>query len=53
MPVPGTGNAANAFPITAKAAKYRDASFPHPVKKVMTGLLRIYTKITKRIVKAY
>jgi len=44
-------NAANAFYITAKVEKYRDASFPYQVKRLMIDQLRISTKIIKRIVK--
>jgi hypothetical protein len=42
-------NAVNAFHIIAEVAKYRDASFPHPVKRLMIGQLKISTMIIKKI----
>ena len=38
-------NAVNALPITAEAGKYRGVSSPSPVKRHMTGPLRISAKI--------
>jgi hypothetical protein len=44
-------NVVNVLHITAEAEKYRDASFPNPVKRLMIGQLAIFTKIIKRIIK--
>ena len=43
-------NAANVLPTIAEVEKHRDASFPNPVKKLMTGQLKISIKIIKRTV---
>jgi len=45
-----TANAVNVLHITAEAAKYQDASFPNPEKRLTTGPLKISTEITKRII---
>ena len=42
-------NAVNVFHITAEAEKFRDASSPKPVKRLMTGQLKISTGIIKII----
>lgn len=44
-------NVANALHIIAKVEKFQDAFFPKLVKRLMTGQLRISTKIIRRIVK--
>jgi len=46
-------NAVNVLHITEKAEKCQGASFPKPVKRLMIGQLRIFTKIIKRIVKTH
>lgn len=38
-------NAANVFHITAEAEKYRDASSPYRVKRLIIAQLKISTKI--------
>jgi len=43
-------NAVNVLHTIAEVEKYRDASFPNPVKRLMTGRLIISTKIIKRMV---
>jgi len=45
--VQDAANAANASHITAEAEKCRDASFPKPVKELMTDQSRIFTGIIK------
>jgi len=46
---PITANAVSAFYIIAEAGKSQDASFHHPAKDHMIGLLRIYIRTTKRM----
>lgn len=43
-----TANVVNVLHITAEVEKYRDASFPYQVKRLMIDQLRISTKIIKR-----
>jgi hypothetical protein len=48
--VPVTANAVSALHITAEVEKCQDASSPNPVKRPMTGRLKISIKIIRRII---